>query len=112
MYTLVTPPGAIRAAGGDVLSSDNLLNPGSNIFFTDYGLVFKSTTKPIWINIWGNANDYSYFQSGPTSWYAYVSAAGTIAPETSVGYNPLWLTATIAILMVSGGYLLRRRQMA
>jgi hypothetical protein len=78
-YNLLSA-GNHRAAGGDVLSSDNKLTPGSSIFLTDYGLVFKSNSSDIWINIWGNTNDYTYFQSGPTSWYAVKDGTASISP--------------------------------
>jgi hypothetical protein len=43
--------------------------------------VFESNnSNPVYINIWGNANDYTYFQSGPTSWYASVNGTATVTP--------------------------------
>ncbi len=78
-YSLL-PAGDIHAVGGDVLTSDNVLTPGSNIVLDGDGLVFKSNNNPVWINIWGNQSDYTYFQSGPTSWYANVNGTANVTP--------------------------------
>lgn len=95
IYSLsLLPAGNISAFGGDVLTSDNLLTPGSTIVLTNNGLVFKSNSNPIWINIWGNASDYTYFQSGPTSWYANVNGPATLTASPVPIPAAVWLLGT------------------